>query len=152
MSEKRATVRQKRVIVERAAHCCEYCLSPADYTNVPFAVEHIVPLHRRGKTTLDNPAYSCMGCNGHKQTKIEALDPWSDTIVPLYHPRKHMWQEHFSWNDDATLILGLTSIGRATIEALQLNRIEVVNLRRVLGMAGEDPPPEPDQSKSRARG
>jgi hypothetical protein len=37
-------------------------------------------------------------------------------------------------------ILGLTAIGRATVEALQLNRAALVNLRRVLVKAGEHPP------------
>jgi hypothetical protein len=35
---------------------------------------------------------------------------------------------------------GLTSIGRATIEALQLNRQNLVNLRRMLYAMGEHPP------------
>lgn len=40
--------------------------------------------------------------------------------------------EQFAWTDDVTQILGLTSIGRATVEALPLNRERLVNLRRVL--------------------
>jgi hypothetical protein len=42
--------------------------------------------------------------------------------------------------DDATQILGMTAIGRATVEALQLNREALVALRRVLVRAGEHPP------------
>ncbi|MEC4814365.1 MAG: hypothetical protein SAK29_13975 [Scytonema sp. PMC 1069.18] len=48
--------------------------------------------------------------------------------------------EHFSWNDDFTKVIGKTSCGRATVEALQLNRIGVVNLRRLLTSAGLHPP------------
>jgi hypothetical protein len=40
------------------------------------------------------------------------------------------------------LIIGLTPTGRATIEALHLNRANVVNLRRVLYALGEHPPAE----------
>jgi hypothetical protein len=53
-------------------------------------------------------------------------------MVPLYHPRQHSWSDHFAWNEDATIMLGRTPIGRATIERLRLNRPGVVNLRRVL--------------------
>lgn len=37
-------------------------------------------------------------------------------------------------------IIGLTPTGRATVEALRLNRPEVVNLRRLLFAHGEHPP------------
>jgi len=46
------------------------------------------------------------------------------------------------WSDDFTLIVGLTGTGRATVEALQMNRPGVVNLRRLLHAAGLHPPPE----------
>jgi len=58
----------------------------------------------------------------------------------LFHPREQSWDEHFAWNEDFTLILGLTPTGRATIEALHLNRSGLVNLRRVLYAIGEHPP------------
>jgi hypothetical protein len=48
--------------------------------------------------------------------------------------------EHFAWSHDFVLIHGLTSIGRATVERLQLKRPGVVNLRRVLRSTGEHPP------------
>jgi len=60
--------------------------------------------------------------------------------VPLYHPRQHDWHEHFAWNEDFTKLLGLTAIGRATIEKLQLNREGVMNLRHALGSIGKHPP------------
>jgi hypothetical protein len=49
-----------------------------------------------------------------------------------------------SWNEDASLVIGRTPTGRATIEALRLNRPELVNLRRVLFAVGEHPPAEPE--------
>ena len=68
-------------------------------------------------------------------------DPFSvEHIIPLYHPRQHNWADHFAWSDDGALILGLTPIGRAAVEKLQLNRAGLVNLRRVLVDAGEHPP------------
>jgi hypothetical protein len=42
--------------------------------------------------------------------------------------------------EDDTLIIGLTPTGRATVEKLQLNRLGVVNLRRVLSLMDLHPP------------
>jgi len=49
----------------------------------------------------------------------------------------------YIWNEDFTLIIGLTPTGRATVETLQLNREGLVNLRRLLYAMGEHPPAEP---------
>jgi len=144
MSEKRATAEQKQAVLERARGCCEYCKSQARFATQPFSIEHIIPRHSGGETTLDNLALACQGCNNHKYTKTEARDPVSDKVVPLYHPRQQRWHEHFAWNDDFTLVIGLTPTGRATSKALQLNREELVSLRRVLYAMGEHPPAEGD--------
>lgn len=108
----------------------------------PFSVEHVEPLSRQGADRLENLAFSCQGCNNHKYIKTEALDPASGSVAPLFHPRRQRWSDHFAWNEDGTLILGLTPTGRASVEALRLNRPGLVNLRRVLASAGEHPPPE----------
>lgn len=129
-------------VVQRAQGRCEYCRSPAAFAHQRFSLEHILPRSLKGKRTRRNTALSCQGCNNHKYNRTKAIDPVSMEIVPLYHPRRHRWQDHFAWSNDATLILGLTPIGRATVEALQLNREPLVNLRRVLVRAGEHPPEE----------
>lgn len=51
--------------------------------------------------------------------------------VRLFNPRRQSWEGHFAWNEDYMLIIGLTSVGRATLDALHLNREETVNLREV---------------------
>jgi len=142
MLEKRVTAEQKQAVFERAHGCCEYCKSQARFATQSFSAEHIIPRHLGGKNPLDNLALACQGCNNHKYTKTEAYDPVSDNIVPLYHPRQQRWHDHFAWNDDFTLIIGLTPVGRATIKALHLNRKELVNLRHLLYAMGEHPPAE----------
>jgi len=108
----------------------------------PFSVEHIIPRQADGETTLDNLALACQGCNGHKYVKTHGVDPVSGELVPLFHPRHQHWRNHFAWSADFTLIIGLTPTGRATVEALQLNREGLVNLRHVLYAMGEHPPRE----------
>lgn len=141
MPEQRVTARQRRTVIERAKGCCEYCRSQARFATQPFAVEHIIPRYAKGKTRLDNLALSCFGCNSYKHIKTQAIDPETEQEVPLFHPRQHIWAEHFTWDASFTLIIGQTPTGRATVEALKLNRPEVVNLRRVLYLVDEHPPP-----------
>ncbi len=107
-----------------------------------FSVEHIEPRGQGGGTSLDNLALACQGCNNHKYAKTQGNDPVSGEVILLYHPRKQKWREHFAWNDDYILIIGLTPTGRATVDALQLNREGLMNLRRILYAMGEHPPAE----------
>ena len=144
MPEKRISARLRRAIVERAQGCCEYCRSQAQFSMQSFSTEHVVPRSLGGKTALDNLALACQGCNNHKYTKTEGQDLVSGDSVLLYHPRKQRWSEHFVWNENFTLVIGITPTGRATVEELRLNREGIVNLRRVLYMMGEHPPAEID--------
>ena len=130
MSDKRVTVRQKTAVAKQAKYCCEYCKSQARFALQSFSIEHIIAKSQVGTTTLNNLAFACQGCNNHKYNKSEAQDPIGGEAIPLYHPRKQQWSTHFAWNDDFTLMIGLTPTGRATIEALQLNRPGIVNLDR----------------------
>ncbi len=61
----------------------------------------------------------------------------------LDHPRQDRWSEHFAWNPDQTLIVGLTPTGRATVNRVRLNREELVNLRKVLVKDRVHPPAYP---------
>lgn len=130
----------RRLVVARAQGCCEYCFSQMRYSSHSFALEHIIPKTRDGKTEESNLALACQGCNDHKHTKIKALDPLNGKLAPLFHPRQQQWKEHFTWSADYMEIIGLTPSGRATVVALRLNRPEVVNLRRVLLAFDEHPP------------
>jgi hypothetical protein len=140
MSEGYITGEHKRAVADRAKGCCEYCWSQALFSPDPFSVEHIVPRSRGGTSELSNLALSCQGCNNRKYTSIEALDRVTGEVMSLYHPRLQPWSDHFTWNQNYLLILGLSPTGRATIEKLQLNRIGVINLRRILRAFGEHPP------------
>ena len=142
MNNRRVSARQKKAAIERAGGCCEYCRSPMRYATQTFSIEHIIPQHRGGKSTLTNLALACQGCNNHKFTKIVALDPARGKMAPLYHPRKQRWYEHFTWIHDGTFVVGLTPTGRATVEALDLNREGLLNIRQLLCEKGEHPPDE----------
>jgi hypothetical protein len=130
----------KQLVFERANGLCEYCQSQAKFAIDPLVIEHIQPISRGGKTIAENLALACQTCNNYKYTKIEAPDPITEIVVPLFHPRQMTWLEHFTWNEDLILMIGITSIGRATVALLQTNRSGVINMRRVLAIMGYHPP------------
>ena len=130
----------KQQVNDRARGCCEYCRSQRQFSPSGFEIEHTTPLSRGGSDTLENFALACGDCNSHKYNKIEAIDPASGQVVPLFNPRQRPWDKHFLWSDDTLEMLPLTAIGRATIALLQTNRASVVNLRWVLRFQGLHPP------------
>lgn len=140
MSQQKVSKTQRLQIIERANGICEYCYSQMAYSSDPFNAEHIVPRSRGGLTALNNLALACFGCNNKKWTHVMGQDSVTQSLVPLYHPRQDRWVDHFEWNSTYTLLLGLTPIGRATVDLLALNRDGVVNLRRILYAHGEHPP------------
>jgi hypothetical protein len=58
----------------------------------------------------------------------------------LFHPRKQSWQQHFAWSGDGIRVLGLTAVGRATVEALRMNRPMIMQLRRYWAAMNLHPP------------
>jgi len=105
-----------------------------------FEIEHIVPIALGGTNALDNLALACRGCNSRKNAKIAAIDPPSKRMTAFFNPRKEEWKNHFKWTDNFRKMDGKTAIGRVTIISLQLNRLGVVNLRRLMVLGKVHPP------------
>lgn len=110
----RAAVRQ------RASHECEYCHRRQEHSPlIPLQIEHIVPRKHGGGDDLENLALACAECNLFKGSNLTGIDPETDSITPLYDPRRQVWYEHFQW--DGLRIVGLTGVGRTTVRVLDLN-------------------------------
>lgn len=84
----------RRRIAELDRQRCAYCRSPM-VVGIPMVVEHIVPLVGGGASTMDNLCLSCYRCNEFKGPRQEALDAVTGRTVPLFHPRRQHWAEHF---------------------------------------------------------
>lgn len=108
-------------VAARAKHVCEYCRAPEAVFNLPFEVEHIIPVSRGGSDESENLALSCRSCNLYKSNLISAFDEESQSEVSLFNPRQNIWNEHFKINKSSGEIEGLTSIGRAAIKYLKIN-------------------------------
>jgi len=132
----------RRLVVERARGGCEYCRIPARFVPDSFTFDHLQPLMAGGETHPSNLAWACAGYNGYKHTTTKAVDLQTGQSVALFNPRQQIWIEHFAWSSDKTLVVGLTPTGRATMGALNLNRLTLINLRHLLADAGFHPPPD----------
>jgi hypothetical protein len=129
-------------IREAARDRCGYCLSSQRYVMATLEIEHLIPRAFGGTEDESNLWLSCGLCNRHKGVQTTGIDPLDREQVALFNPRTQEWSKHFRWSSDGTLILGLTSVGRATIEALQLNNELAVEVRRNWVLAGWHPPEE----------
>ena len=121
-----ATTRNR--VRQRAGCRCEYCGLHEDQS--PLAalhVEHVIPRKHNGSDDLDNLALACIDCNLHKGTNIAGYDPATGQMTGLFHPRRMAWSEHFEWQ--GVLIAGKTAIGRTTVDVLQMNADERLQLR-----------------------
>jgi 5-methylcytosine-specific restriction endonuclease McrA len=120
----------RRLVIERASGHCEYCLIYQDVSIYSHEVDHIIALKHGGQTRADNLALSCLSCNRYKGSDLATIDPINDEIVPLFNPRRQVWDEHFLLND--ARIEGITQIGQATSRLLKLNAPNRLLERQVL--------------------
>ena len=95
----------RSLVRRRAWDACEYCRLPqASSRIVAFHVEHIISRQHGGQTEAENLALACSHCNFHKGPNIAGLDPESGRLVPLFHPRQHRWEDHFTWEGTSLLV------------------------------------------------
>ena len=79
--------------------------------------------------------WRCIHCNRHKGPNIAGVDPVTGVIVRLFNPRRDKWSAHFIWS--GSQLMGQTSVGRATIQVLNINAASMVELREALSDAQE---------------
>jgi hypothetical protein len=126
----------RQFVRQRADNRCEYCRLRQEHLSLrPLQIEHIVAKKHDGDDTLSNLALACDRCNLHKGSNLSGIDPESGEIVPLFHPRQRVWQEHFT--PQGIEILGLTPIGRATVRVLNINAPRRLRLRAILHRQGQ---------------
>lgn len=118
----------------RAGGRCEYCCIHEDDVGLRHQPDHIVAVKHRGPTVESNLAYSCAICNSFKGTDLTSIDPVTGAIERLFNPRVDHWSAHFELV--GARIEGRTATGRVTVELLQMNRSEAIQVRRLLIAGG----------------
>jgi len=130
----------RRLVIQRAAGRCEYCGLSQEGQEATFHIDHVIPVAAGGQTVAENLALACVSCSLRKAARQTAIDPQSGKEVALYNPRRDTWHEHFRW--EGVYLVGLTATGRATIEALDMNRVLILAIREEETALGRHPSPE----------
>jgi 5-methylcytosine-specific restriction endonuclease McrA len=120
----------REYVRQRAGGRCEYCLLPEEADEWSFNLEHIIAKQHGGEEVESNLCWACSRCNLFKGPNIASKDRAAGELVPLYNPRLDAWRDHFDVRE--ALIVGRTSVGRATASLLQMNDNRRVELRRDL--------------------
>ena len=126
----RISAETARLVRRRAAARCEYCHFPEAHAALPFQIDHVIARQHSGGSDPANLALACLFCNSAKGPNIAGADPVSSAIVPLFHPRRDKWAEHFAWK--GAWLGGRTPRARATIQVLQINDPAAVAVRESL--------------------
>lgn len=120
--------RLRQLVRRRAKSRCEYCHLHQEQEPLPFHIEHITSRQHGGKDVSGNLALACHHCNLHKGTNLSGLDPRTEKMTRLFHPRLDNWSEHFSNRDGE--IIGLSAVGRTTVRLLRMNEDGRLQLRK----------------------
>ena len=127
----------ERFVWQRADSICEYCRMPHELDAAPFQIDHIIAQKQGGATEPGNLALACLSCNLFKGPNVAGVDPDTQNITRLFHPRTDDWEEHFCWQ--AAKIVGLSAIGRSTAYVLAINGPSRVAIRASLLAEGRFP-------------
>jgi hypothetical protein len=79
----RITAARRRLVLERAASCCEYRLLHEKFAASLHQVDHVIAEKQGGQTTLGNLALSCTARNRCKGSDISSIDSETGTLVSL---------------------------------------------------------------------
>ncbi|MCL1467125.1 HNH endonuclease [Argonema galeatum] len=129
----------RRLVIQRAGDRCEYCCLSQAGQAATFHIDHITPIVAGGATIAENLALACVSCSLRKGARQTVEDAETGEVVPIFNPRQQVWKEHFRW--DGVRVVGLTVTGRATIDALNMNRAIVLAIRTEEELLGRHPPP-----------
>ena len=140
MTSARIPTALRQRVAEAARFRCGYCLTSQRIIGPLLEIDHYIPEARGGTSDEENLWLACPMCNSHKSDRIDAIDPETGVTVPIFNPRQEQWAIHFEWVEGGTVIRGKTSVGRATVAALQMNHPDIVAARRLWVEVGWHPP------------
>jgi 5-methylcytosine-specific restriction endonuclease McrA len=120
----------RELVRDRAAARCEYCHLSQQFSELRFHVEHVMPRQHGGSDNAENLALACPDCNLLKGPNLTGVDPTTQRVVRLFHPRRDKWAEHFV--QVGPRIFGRTPPGRATVSLLKLNDPQRLEVRALI--------------------
>lgn len=130
----------RREIAAQFHFRCAYRQTQEAVSGMRFTVDHIIPEIFGGDSEAANLCLACWDCNLAKGQRIAATDPDTTQLAPLFHPHQQVWHDHFEWVEAGLRTAGKTASGRATVNALGLNREALMQARQLWIEVGWHPP------------
>ena len=127
----------RETVRHRSENACEYCRLPAYASVLPHQIDHIIGRQHHGTDEIENLCLCCIRCNLKKGPNIASIDSNTGLVTALFHPRLHTWSYHFRLLD--ARILGMTAEGRTTVDLLDMNGEDRIQLRSALARRGWNP-------------
>jgi hypothetical protein len=127
----------RRLVAERAAYLCEYCLLHEEDTFFGCEVDHIISEKHGGPTVAENLAYACAFCNRAKGSDVGSIVWRTGTFSRFFHPRTDRWVDHFAL--DGVTIRPLSDIGEVTTRILDFNNPDRLLERQAVHALGRYP-------------
>ena len=85
----------RELVRSRAAGVCEYCRISERFTLAEHDIDHVIAVKHGGQTVVENLALCCAVCNRFKGSDIASIDPETEQLTPLFHPRLDSWDDHY---------------------------------------------------------
>jgi hypothetical protein len=123
------------LVQRRAGERCEYCRLHQEHSDLKHHVEHIMAKQHGGSDGVDNLALACHRCNLHKGPNLTGIDPQTGEVAFLFHPRRDRWSDHFAFA--GLRINGISAVGRATVQVLNMNDARRLDVRAEIRKHGE---------------
>jgi len=123
------------LVRQRAGERCEYCRLHQESSGLKHHIEHITAKQHGGSDDADNLALACHRCNLHKGPNLTGIDPQTGKVAHLFHPRRDRWSDHFIF--EGTRIIGISAVGRTTVEVLNMNDARRLELRAEIRKCSE---------------
>jgi HNH endonuclease len=120
---------------------CAYCtMSEAEAQAIRFTIDHYEPKDARPDLIdiYDNLMYCCDECNIRKGDRCPPTSA-RENGIRFFRPDTDYWHEHFRRN--GVRLEGSSGVGEFTIDAIDLNRKSLVELRKIresLGRCNEE--------------
>lgn len=125
----------RELVRVRAGQRCEYCGLPQEAAPYfAFHIEHIRARQHGGGDESSNLALACPDCNAKKGPNLATISADTGGLIELFNPRRHRWDDHFAVV--GAEVVGLTEIGRATVQLLDMNEEQRVIERAQLQVEG----------------
>ena len=77
----------RELVRQRAGNRCEYCRLRQEHSSLVLQIEHIVARKHGGLDDPPNLVLACDRCNLHKGPNLTGIDPETNQIATLFHPR-----------------------------------------------------------------